>query len=350
MAKSDSIKINSSFIQDVKEILCQARLRAYSAVNTAMVDAYWKIGQRIVEEEQNGGQRAAYGKKILLDLSKEMNTEYGKGFDERELRKMRQFYVMFPIRDSLRPELSWTHYRSLIRVSDKDARNYYINESAVNNWSVRTLDRNISTLYFERVLHSKSPAVVASEMNDKTAGFQQDNLEFIKNPYVLEFLDLPNTTNYKEAELEQAILDNLQKFLLELGKGFAFVARQKMVRTDTSDFFIDLVFYNFMLKCFVLIDLKTNKMTHQDIGQMDMYVRMFDDLQRTSDDNPTIGILLCTETDKTIAKYSVLKNNEQLFASKYKIFLPTEEQLKAEIEREKEFFKITHPSQNDDKY
>ncbi len=349
MAKSDSIKINSSFVQDIKVIVGQARLKAYSAVNTAMVEAYWKIGQRIVEEEQNGEQRAAYGKRLLFELSKELGSEFGKGFDERELRKMRQLYVMFPIRDSLRPELSWTHYRSLIRVSDNAAREYYVSESAVNNWSVRTLERNISTLYFERVLHSKSPAVVANEMLDKTAGLKQDNFEFIKNPYVLEFLDLPNNTNYKEAELEQAILNNIQKFLLELGKGFAFVARQKMVRTDISDFFIDLVFYNYMLKCFVLIDLKTNKMTHQDIGQMDMYVRMFDDLQRTTDDNPTIGILLCTETDSTIAKYSVLKNNEQLFASKYKIFLPTEEQLKTEIEREKEFFKLTHRDENDDK-
>lgn len=212
MSKSDSVKINSSFIQDVKEIIGQARLKAYSAVNTAMVDAYWKIGQRIVEEEQSGGQRAAYGKRILLELSKELSNEYGKGFDERELRKMRQFYVMFPIRDSLRPELSWTHYRSLIRVNDKDARNYYLNESAINNWSVRTLDRNISTLYFERVLHSKSPAVVAGEMIDKTAGFRQDNLEFIKNPYVLEFLDLPNNTNYKEAkdEIDDILLTRRQ--------------------------------------------------------------------------------------------------------------------------------------------
>lgn len=272
--------------------------------------------------------------------SRELSTEFGKGFDERELRRIRQFYLTFPIRDTLRPELSWSHYRLLIRVTNEEARRYYLNEAADQHWSYRTLDRNYSTLYYERLLSSKQKEPVTEEMLKKTIGYQQDQLEFIKNPYVLEFLQLPENCTYTEAKLEQALLDNIQKFLLELGKGFAFVARQRLIRTETSDFYIDLVFYNYILKCFVLIDLKTKGLTHQDVGQLDMYVRMFDDLQKADTDNSTIGILLCTETDKTIAKYSVLNSNKQLFASKYMPYLPTEEELAAEVEREKLNFRL----------
>lgn len=333
--------IRQQFIQDIKTILNTARGNAYRAVNTTMVTAYWHIGQRIVEEEQEGKHRAEYGKYILKELSAALSQEFGKGFDERELRRMRQFYVTFPIRDSLRPELTWTHYRTLIRVENQQAREYYLNEAANNQWSVRVLERNISTLYYDRLLLSSDRTFFEE---NKALGKSSDinNREFIKNPYVLEFLNLPQKADYIEKELEQALLDNIQTFLLELGKGFAFVSRQEHIRTETSEFYIDLVFYNYVLKCFVLIELKTSKMTHQHIGQMDMYVRMFDDLKRGENDNPTIGILLCTETDSTIAKYSVLSDNQQLFASKYKLYLPSEEQLKAEIEREKAYFQAIH--------
>ncbi|RLA06041.1 MAG: DUF1016 domain-containing protein [Gammaproteobacteria bacterium] len=325
----------TNFHNDIKQILQLARTKAYTAVNTAMVEAYWCIGKRIVEQEQQGKKRAEYGKKILKTLSKALNSEFGKGFDERELRRMRQFYICFPIRGTLCPELSWSHYRLLIRITNEQARLYYLKEAASQHWSYRTLDRNYSTKYYERLLSSKDKKPVISEMKHKTSSQQNEKLEFIKNPYVLEFLQLPKNTNYTESNLEKALLENIQNFLLELGKGFSFVARQRLVRTETSDFYIDLVFYNYILKCFVLIDLKTKKITHQDVGQMDMYVRMFDDLQKTKTDNPTIGILLCSETDNTIAKYSVLNESKQLFASKYLPYLPTEEELIAEIEREK---------------
>jgi predicted nuclease of restriction endonuclease-like (RecB) superfamily len=337
--KSSSNKIalqNASlFVSDIKKILVEARQKAYASINFAMVEANWQIGKRIVEQEQEGKTRAEYGKEILKTLSKELLNEFGKGYDERELRRIRQFYLSFLIRDTLRPELSWSHYRLLIRVTNTKAREYYLNEAANHHWSYRTLERNYSSLYFERLLNSTNKQPVIEEMLEKTASFENDKFEFIKNPYVLEFLNLPTDTKYTEAELEQALLDNIQKFLLELGKGFAFVSRQKLIRTETSDYYIDLVFYNYILKCFVIVDLKTSKISHQDIGQLDMYVRMYDDLQKTETDNPSIGILLCTETDKTVAKYSVLKENKQLFASKYMLYLPTEEELVAEIEREK---------------
>lgn len=333
------ITINNAFLEEIRLILTTARSKAYTAVNTAMVNAYWEIGKRIVEEEQEGNTRADYGKGLLKGLAKELKAEFGKGFDERELRRIRQFYLTFPIRDTLRPELSWSHYRLLIRVGNEKARQFYLQEAALNSWSYRTLERNTSTLYFERLLSSQKKQPVVDEMAEKTEAFQKDQLEFIKNPYVLEFLQLPANLTYKESELEGALLTNIQKFLLELGKGFAFVAKQRLIRTETSDFFVDLVFYNFILKCFVLIDLKTTRVTHQDIGQLDMYVRMFDDLQKSKEDNPTIGILLCAETDHIVAKYSVLKDSKQLFAAKYMPYLPTEQELMAEIERDLELLK-----------
>ncbi|MCF6312790.1 MAG: PDDEXK nuclease domain-containing protein [Verrucomicrobiales bacterium] len=304
-------------------------------MNSAMVAGYWKIGERIVVEEQKGEQRATYGKQILKNLAEALSTEFGKGLDERELRRIRQFYLTFPIRDTVRPELSWSHYRLLIRISDETARTYYMQEAAEQQWSYRTLERNHKTLYYQRLVSSQEQEPVQKEMEEKTAHRKDLNLDFIKDPYVMEFLQLTTSQSYTEKKLEQALLDNLQKFLLELGKGFSFVARQRLIRTETSDFYIDLVFYNYILKCFVLIELKTSAITHADIGQLDMYVRMFDDLQKTESDNPTIGILLCTETDQMMAKYSVLHENKQLFASKYIPFLPSEEELIAEIEREK---------------
>lgn len=356
-------------LSDIREIVAQARSRAYSSVNTAMVQAYWLIGKRIVEEEQNGQERAQYGKQIVKTLSKELTAEFGKGFSTTNIKLFRQFYLIFPskkIRELLPPDpdtsksqtasdqfgvlpdetekntvsllftrLSWSHIVLILKIADPRARAYYIKETAENNWSVRTLDRNISTLYYERLLKSPNQEPVRQEMLEKTKALQQDKFEFIKSPAVLEFLNLPANKGYTEQQLEQALLDNLQQFLLELGKGYAFVDRQKLIRTEARDYYIDLVFYNYILKCFVLIDLKTHRITHQDVGQMDMYVRMFDNRERCQGDNPTLGIVLCTETDQDIARYSVLKGNEQLFTSKYKLYLPTEEELRAEIEREK---------------
>ena len=338
------MKLNeeNNFIFDVKNIFVHARQKAYTAVNTAMVEAYWLVGKRIVEEEQNGKERAKYGEYLLKSLSQELTLSFGKGFTERNLRNFRQFYLTFAdeeIRHTLCAELSWSHIRLIMKLTNKNAQQYYLKEAAENNWSVRTLDRNISTLYYQRLLSSQIKEPVEQEMLEKTKDFQKDKFEFIKNPYVLEFLNLPNNIGYTEQELENALIDNLQKFLLELGKGYAFVARQQLMRTETSDFYIDLVFYNYIVKCFVIIDLKTNKITHQDIGQLDMYVRMYDDLKKQEGDNPTIGILLCTETDNVIAKYSVLHDNQQLFATKYVDYLPTEAELIAEIEREKLFIK-----------
>jgi predicted nuclease of restriction endonuclease-like (RecB) superfamily len=229
------------FVSDIKQILLEARKNTRKAVNSSMVQAYWLIGKRIVEEEQEGQERAVYGKEILKTLAKELSDEFGKGFDERELRRIRQFYITFPIRGTLRPELSWSHYRLLMRVTGKEARKYYLDEAANQHWSYRTLDRNYSTLYYERLLSSQNKEPVIEEMQQKTNAFQQDNHEFIKDPYVLEFLELPANTCYSESKLEGALLNNIQKFLLELGKGFAFVARQRLIRTETSDFYIDLV-------------------------------------------------------------------------------------------------------------
>ena len=339
----------NTYIAEIKQIIISARSKAHTAINSAMIEAYWLIGKRIVEEEQNGKQRAEYGKEVIKTLSEELQSEFGQGFAERCLREYRQFYLNFmdfEFGAQCAPNLTWSHYRLIMRLTDKNAIKYYLTEASENNWSVRTLDRNISTLYYQRLLSSQNKDIVIAEMKEKTADFH-DRLGFIKNPAVLEFLGLPNNSGYIEAELEKAIIDHIQQFLLELGKGFAFVSRQQLIRTETAEFYIDLVFYNFILKCFVLIELKTNKITHQDIGQLDMYVRMFDDIKKREGDNPTIGILLCTETDKTIARYSVLNENKQLFAAKYMPYLPTEEELIAEIERQKEILKIQFNSDKD---
>lgn len=352
-------KQETKFVADLNEIVRSAKQMAYTAVNYAQVRQNWLIGQRIVEQEQNGKERAEYGKRVVELASTSLTAEFGKGYSERNLWKFKQFYLMFnklPILPTASAELSnqkvptasaesihrlsWSHFERLMRVNNPEERNWYMKEAAKQMWSYRTLDRNISTLYYRRMLSSQTKEIVEKEMNDKTADFQNDKLEFIKNPAVLEFLGLPANKGYTETVLEQAIIDEMQNFLLELGKGFAFVARQQLIRTETTDFYIDLVFYNYILKCFVIIELKTHTITHQDIGQLDMYVRMYDDLKKSDGDNPTIGILLCTETDKTIAHYSVLNENKQLFATQYMNYLPTEKELADEIDRQKEILKL----------
>ena len=331
--------ISNNYINEIKKILKNARQKAYTAVNSAMVEAYWEIGRRIVEEEQRGKERAEYGKEIIKNLSKELTEEFGKGFSRRTLWEMRKLYVYFSDYEKVRTlfaQLTWSHFQKVLRVSDEKARIFYLTEAAENMWSVRTLDRNISTLYYNRIVASIDKKIVENEMKEKTKKLQAE--EFINNPVVLEFLDLPTNMSYTESQLEKALTDDIQKFMMELGKGFAFVERQQHIRTENSDFYIDLVFYNYILKCFVIVELKTEKLTHQDIGQLDMYVRMYDDLKKQENDNPTIGLLLCTETDRTIIKYSVLNDNKNLFASKYVNYLPSEEELINEIERQKTLF------------
>lgn len=330
-------------LKDMCGIIESSQKAAYQAVNTTLVQRNWMIGYRIAEEEFGGEERSEYGLKVIKKLSKELTNLYGKGYDRGTLYRCLRFYRMFPeIVASLRQQsgtiLSWTHYRILLQVEDKKARDWYEKEAAEQTWSVRTLQRNISSQYYYRMLQTQKQELVENEMKELTAEFQNDKLEFIKNPVVAEFLGLASNTDFTESDLEKSILTNLQKFLMELGKGYAFVARQQHIHTEKKDYFIDLVFYNYILKCFVLIDLKTKEITHQDVGQMDMYIRMYDELKRSEGDNPTIGILLCSDTDEDVARYSVLHGNEQLFASKYKLYLPTEEELRAEIETQKAMF------------
>ena len=264
-----------------------------------------------------------------------MTLEFGKGFDERNLRHMRGFYQSFPIWDAVRTELSWTHYRTLLQVDSATARQWYMDEAVTQNWSTRALERQIGTLYYERLLASQDRTAVEQEASANILALNSNPREFVRDPVLLEFLGLPNAGGLLESDLEQALMTQLQGFLLELGKGFAFVARQQRISTESKDFYLDLVFYNYLLKCFVIFDLKRGELTHQDIGQMDMYVRMYDDLKRGPDDNPTVGIILCTQKDASVVRYSVLHGNEQLFASKYKLVLPSEEELRAELERER---------------
>jgi predicted nuclease of restriction endonuclease-like (RecB) superfamily len=314
----------------IRNILANARQRAYSAVNFAMVESYWLIGQQIVEHEQHGEARADYGKGLLKELAAKLSVEFGKGFDESNLRYMRLFYRCFPIRDTLRHELTWSHYRRLISVENEQARIWYMNEAADSVWSTRQMDRQISTLYYERLLASKDKAPVVAEAKQKMSELKPE--QFIHDPFVLEFLNLKEYPALRESDIEQALIDHLQQFLLELGRGFCFVARQKRMRYDEDDFYVDLVFYHSILKCHVLIDLKLGKLTHEDVGQMDSYIRMFDALYRNEDDNPTLGIILCSQKSEAIVKYSVLNEGKQIFASRYKLYLPTEEEFKQMLE------------------
>ena len=313
-----------------RDLIIEARKKVFQTANSIMVETYWKIGRKIIEE-QGGSEKAKYGNRLISNLSIKLTAEFGDGFTSRNLRAMRQFYLLFPIWHAVRAELSWTHYRSLIRVENQKARKIYMNEAADNAWSTRFLDEQVDKHYYERLVSTHKEAV--NELNKKSKKqltiAPQDFI--IKDPLVLDFYDLKESSKYNENEIEQMIIDNLQKFLLELGKGFSFVARQQRIDTELSHYYIDLIFYNYILKCFVLIDLKIGKLTHQDIGQMDMYVKMYDDIKKQADDNPTIGIILCEEKDRAEVKYSVLNGNEQLFATKYKLYLPTEEEFIEEI-------------------
>lgn len=313
---------NTSLLSSIKEIIHQAREKAFRNSNAILLQMYWEIGRLIVEDEQQGQAKAAFGKAILKNLSQQLTVEFGRGFDESNLRNIRQFYLAFPIRDALRHELSWTHYRILSRLDNQELRLQYTEAAIEAGWDTRTLQRNIKTQYLRRTLTPQQTADTTPQ-------------SLLKDPYIFEFLGLPLDKAVTENKLETALISHLQQFLMELGKGFAFVARQQHIVTDTSDFYIDLVFYNFYLKCFILLDLKVDKLSHADIGQMDMYVRMYNDLKKEADDNPTIGIILCTEKDETIVKYSVLAENEKLFASKYRLYLPKEEELKQLIERDR---------------
>lgn len=382
--KEPSKKYNDEdnmLVNDLRSIVSKARSKAFAAVNYSLVERNWRIGQRIVEEEQNGTSRAEYGKHVIEVASAALTKEFGKGFSYTNIANYKRFYLTFsdlqilqtvseefkkqkhqtlsdessllPQKGQTQPAqfelrlLPWSHYERLIRVEDKKAREWYAKEAFEQGWSYRTLNRNINTLYYERLLMSTKKQPVVDEMQDKTKAYQQDKLEYIKSPVVLEFLGLPEDTSLAESKLETAIINNLEKFLMEMGKGYALVARQQHIRTEENDYYIDLVFYNYLIKSFILVDLKVNRITYQDVGQMDMYLQMYDKMKKGPDDNPTIGIILCTETDSDVARYSTLAKNDQMFAAKYKLYLPDKEDLRREIERQKELYLMAHPEEND---
>ena len=372
---------DNMLVNDLRSIVSKARSKAFAAVNYSLVERNWRIGQRIVEQEQNGASRAEYGKHVIEIASAALTEEFGKGFSYTNIANYKRFYLTFnnlqilqtvseefnnPIQQTLPAKssaphkedkaesaqselrlLPWSHYERLIRVEDKKAREWYAKETFEQGWSFRTLNRNINTLYYERLLMSKKKQPVVNEMQDKTKAYQQDKLEYIKSPVVLEFLGLPEDISLAESKLETAIINNLEKFLMEMGKGYALVARQQHIRTEENDYYIDLVFYNYLIKSFILVDLKVNRITYQDVGQMDMYLQMYDKMKKGPDDNPTIGIILCTETDSDVARYSTLAKNDQMFAAKYKLYLPDKEDLRREIERQKELYLMAHPKEND---
>lgn len=332
----------------IRDILLSARTHVRQTVNTAMVQTYWQIGRLIVEDEQGGEKRAEYGKRVLPELAKRLSAEFGKGFSAQSLWNYRQFYLEFPILSTAWRELSWSHFKMLMRVKNTQARAWYADEAANQNWSVRALDRQISTLYYERLLGSQQQDGVRDEAATKIASdAPNDPRNFIRDPYVLEFLGVQPGAGLYEQDVEQGLIDRLQQFLMELGKGFAFVARQKRLQVEGDDFFVDLVFYNYLLKCFVLIDLKVGKLAHQDVGQLDMYVRVFDEQQRGEGDNPTIGLILCSERNAAVAKYSALADKQQLFASKYQTLLPSEEELRAELERDRALLESARETSDD---
>lgn len=372
---------DNMLVNDLRSIVSKARSKAFAAVNYSLVERNWRIGQRIVEQEQNGASRAEYGKHVIEIASAALTEEFGKGFSETNIMNFKKFYLKFKEltipqtlseefkkqkHQTLSDELSshfqkgqtqsaqfelrllpWSHYERLIRIEDKKAREWYAKEAFEQGWSFRTLNRNINTLYYERLLMSKKKQPVVNEMQDKTKAYQQDKLEYIKSPVVLEFLGLPEDTSLAESKLETAIINNLEKFLMEMGKGYALVARQQHIRTEENDYYIDLVFYNYLIKSFILVNLKVNRITYQNVGQMDMYLQMYDKMKKGPDDNPTIGIILCTETDSDVARYSTLAKNDQMFAAKYKLYLPDKEDLRREIERQKELYLMAHPEEND---
>lgn len=344
----DNIMTNFIKTDDILKDMCgiidSSQRVAYKAVNIALIQRNWLIGYRIAEEELQGETHSEnYGLMIIKKLSKELSGLYGKGYDRTNLYHYLRFYKMFPkIVDTLCRQsgnvLSWSHYRALLQVDDKHARDWYEKEALEQTWSVRTLQRNISSQYYYRMLKTQKEDLVESEMKELTDNYRSDKYEFIKNPVIAEFLGFATNTDFTESELEKSIISNIQNFMMELGKGYAFVARQQHIHTEKQDYYIDLVFYNYILKCFLLIDLKTEKISHQDVGQMDMYIRMYDELKCNEGDNPTMGLVLCSDTDEDIARFSVMHGNEQLFASKYKLYLPTEEELRTEIETQKAMF------------
>ncbi len=381
LKKYDNINADDAqFISDIKAIVYTAKQKAYQAADLFQVAANWLVGKRVVEQEQHGRERAEYGKRIIELASEALTAEYGKGYSLTQIKNFKKFYLMFRsldiqqalLAESMRirqtlsdqssvlilpkgqtpsdqfeiryniPNLSWSHYERLLRVKDDHERDWYMREAVGENWSVRTLDRNIGSQYYHRLLHTPESkrGEVIDEMQRLTADYQKDRHKFLRNPVVAEFLGFSQEAAYSETNLESAIIDHLQKFILELGKGYAFVARQQRIKTDIGEYYIDLVFYNYILKCFLLIDLKTSRITHEDIGQMDMYIRMYDELKCSESDNPTIGLLLCSETSKDLARYSILKDSKQLYAAKYLTYLPTKEELTAEIERQKEIFAL----------
>jgi predicted nuclease of restriction endonuclease-like (RecB) superfamily len=325
----------SGLADALRGFIQEGRQQALRAVDMVQVQTCWEVGRHIVDFEQGCLARAAYGKRLLPDLAQALTREFGRGFDATNLRHMRGFFQAFPIRDALRRELSWTHYRLLLRVASPEARQWCMTEAATQNWSSRALERQMGTLYFERLLFSGDKATVTAEASTNVAALPPTPRNFVRDPVMMEFLGFPGAGKLLESGLEQALMDKLQAFLLELGKGFAFVARQQRISTESQDFYIDLVFYNYLLKCFVLVELKSRKLTHQDIGQMDMYVRMYDDLKRGEGDNPTVGILLCEHKDESVVRYSVLHDSAQLFASKYRLVLPSEEELRQKIGQER---------------
>lgn len=374
MNHEDLKHTDNSLLDRVVLILEQARTNVVRAVNSNMVTAYWLIGREIVLELQGGDERAEYGKQVIEILSEKLTAMYGRGFSTTNLWYFKQFYLSYQDRmkiphptggesndlqilhpsgrelagetlksyptgsefkNGFLPQLSWSHYRALMRVAKPDARDFYEREAVECGWSKAQLERQIQTSYYERILKNKGHAGLLPANRERLPGEALSPIHMLKSPYVLEFLDLPDNPSLHEKDLEQAIISNLQSFLLEMGKGFSFVARQKHIRFDEDDFYVDLVFYNFMLKCFLLIDLKIGKLTHQDVGQMDGYVRLFEDRFKVSGDNPTIGLILCSDKSEAVAKYSVLSEGKQIFASKYLKFLPTEEELKLEIEKER---------------
>ena len=342
MKGTDIVKktdVNAVF-ETIKQILDDARANAYRAVNFSMVQAYWNIGRVIVEEEHKGKPRAEYGKRLIIELSKKLTKVFGKGFDKRNLWYMQDFYLTFQKVNALRSELTWTHYRLLLKVENVEARNFYMLEAVDNNWSTRELERQINSLLFERLALSREKNEV---LNIAKRGQEITKPgDLVKDPYVMEFLGLQENKRLLERELEQALIDHLQEFLLELGKGFSFVARQKRITLEDDHFYIDLVFYNRLARCFVLIDLKVGKMTHQDIGQMQMYVNYYKRSQMLEGENEPIGIILCAEKNNAVVKFTFPEGQEQIFVSKYKLYLPTEDELKREILKEKGAFEIEH--------
>ncbi len=329
---NNSIETKESILlQEIRQVLDNARKQVAYSVNSAMVQAYWQVGKFIVEYEQGGQCRAEYGQNILKSLSERLTVEYGNGFNVTNLKYMRKFYQLFPKSHALRDQLTWTHYRTLLKVEDAVARNYYLEECIHENWSSRQLERQINTMYYERLLASRDKEIVKKEIQT-TEPQALTSKEIIRDPFVLEFLGIPQGEHFLESDLEQMLINKLQMFLLELGKGFSFVARQKRISFDNQHFYIDLVFYNYLAKCFVLIDLKADRLTHQDIGQMQMYVNYYTREMMNPGDNPPIGIILCAEKNDAVVKYTLPEGENQIFAAKYMTYMPTEQELKNLIE------------------